>query len=128
MSKANGTCDLTANWSIESKKIFFRGFKTLSMINADGNNKRDIPSNGLERSPKWSLDMKQIAFIDQDSSKGYIKVMNADGTNRTQIYAANAPILSLDWQLAPINVTTPTGAGASVNDGPVNLTFSNVGT
>jgi len=75
--------------------------------------------------------MKQIAFIDQDpsdSSKGFIKVMNADGTNRTQVYSANAPILSLDWQLAPINVTTPTGAGAAVTDGPVTLSFSNVGT
>src|SRR6185503_302199 len=36
--------------------------------------------------------------------------------------------LAFDWQLAPINVTTPAGAGATVDDGPVSLSFSNVGT
>src|SRR5437588_12086543 len=66
--------------------------------------------------------MKQIAFISNSS----IFVMNADGTNHANIYTGTS-IFGFDWQLAPLNVTTPTGAGAAVTDGPVTLSFSNVG-
>jgi hypothetical protein len=111
----------------------------LSIINADGTNKLDIPSTAiiavggvpaLLRSPKWSADMKQIAFIDQDAAaQQSIRTINVDGTNLTQVYFnPNFGIVTFDWQVVPVNVTTPTGPGVIIGDGPGSLQFSNVNT
>lgn len=115
------------NWSPDGTRILFGRSSGIWVMNADGSNQKQLTA-AQDSLPKWSLDMKQIALVRHDSATtNGIYVMNADGTNAVKIYGSSNN-LAFDWQLAPINVTTPAGAGATVDDGPVSLSFSNVGT
>ena len=84
-------------WSPDGKKIAFfsdnggdfdiwvMDVKNPDKIGADGKNLRQIKLPGDQRYPTWSPDGKRIAFSDFSLGKPYIFVMNADGSEVSQI-------------------------------------------
>ena len=63
-------------------------------INSDGTGKTQLTSDGASIFPSWSPDLSKIAYY----SGGYLKIMDADGSNQTTITEAsyNPPFWSSD--------------------------------
>ena len=80
-------------WSPDRKKIAFSLHWSVYVMDADGANKTRLTAtpdyNFTFGSPVWSPDGRKLAFITQRTPGGLtsygISVINADGTNRTQL-------------------------------------------
>jgi TolB protein len=133
--------DEQPDWSPDGTKIAFtRGFNLFTM-NADGTGVTQLTSFSSNGDPAWSPDGTKIAFV---GAAPDIHVMNADGSNPTNITNSAANEGRPDWQptTAPINTAptitnmrpapgstttdrTPTIA-ATVTDAQTNLAKSNI--
>ncbi|MEP7292343.1 MAG: hypothetical protein ABI835_11195 [Chloroflexota bacterium] len=75
-------------WSPDGKRIVFASAqypdRDIFVINQDGSEQTQLTSNGADECPVWSPDGQQIAFVSNDN----LDVMDADGTNQTQLAAA----------------------------------------
>ena len=82
--------DTNPDWSPDGTKIAFasnrHGDMHIYVVNADGSDLIKLAEGpGGALSPRWSPDGKRIAF----SRLGSLMVMDSDGTNLTEILAAN---------------------------------------
>ncbi|MBI2888236.1 MAG: PD40 domain-containing protein [Chloroflexi bacterium] len=98
------------------------------VVSAEGAQERRVAQGGgLHSRPSWSPDSRKLVFLDRAVGKQGLVVVNADGSELTQIFkgAANAPAWSPDgrWIAFTFNpgptrggvyVTDPDGAEAKV--------------
>jgi Tol biopolymer transport system component len=82
--------DTNPDWSPDGTKIAFAsdrdGAMHIYVVNADGSDLTKLTEDsGGDLSPRWSPDGKRIAF----SRLGSLMVMDSDGSNVTEILAAN---------------------------------------
>ena len=87
-------------WSPGGEQVAYGSSKwfeddAIVILDADGTDTRQVVAHkGIYPSPNWSPDGKKIAFIDYRDGKFGIYVMNADGSDITQLTFN-------DWDLAP---------------------------
>ena len=90
----DGLVDANPDWSPDGKKIVYDTFDVpkdhnlapggITVMDADGNNKRVIRRGGIH--PSWSPDGKRIAFISfRNGDVPQLNVMDADGRNRLRL-------------------------------------------
>jgi Tol biopolymer transport system component len=79
-------------WSPDGTKIAFRSYDTqantdIYLINLDGTGLTNLSNDpcGCSYTPSWSPDGTKIMFMIEDDYTSRIYVMNADGTNQTQL-------------------------------------------
>jgi Tol biopolymer transport system component len=103
------------DWSSDGSKLVFNGwepepyYSQIYSINADGSNRTRLtnePANVTVRFPSWSPSGDRIAFMRQtgygnDQTPGEIYVMNADGSNHTNITNNQIIDFGPDWQSIP---------------------------
>jgi Tol biopolymer transport system component len=74
--------------SSEGKIVFSKHDNGICVMDANGENKKQLTNGHRDLEPSWSPDGKQIAFtrlIDVDNYVYVIYIMNADGSNLKQI-------------------------------------------
>jgi Tol biopolymer transport system component len=79
-------------WSPDGTKIAFRGYDSqanadIYVVNIDGTGLTNLSNdpNDPSYTPSWSPDGTRIMFMNEDDYTSRIYVMNADGSNRTQL-------------------------------------------
>jgi Tol biopolymer transport system component len=79
-------------WSPDGTKIAFRGYDSqansdIYVINTDGTGLTNLSNDpcGCSYTPSWSPDGTQIMFMIEDDYSSRIYVMDADGSNQTQL-------------------------------------------
>jgi Tol biopolymer transport system component len=79
-------------WSPDGTKIAFRGYDSqansnIYVVNADGTGLTNVSNEpcGCSYTPAWSPDGTQIMFMIEDAYTSRIYVMDADGSNQTQL-------------------------------------------
>jgi Tol biopolymer transport system component/CxxC motif-containing protein (DUF1111 family) len=73
----------------------FNSSRNIFVINSDGTNLQQLTSIGINSDAAWSPDGTKIAFTSTRAGGGQLFVMNADGTNQTNISNASTFIDSL---------------------------------
>jgi Tol biopolymer transport system component len=109
--------DFEPEWSPDGRRIVTATLDTnnigslgkITVMGADGSNRRTFTTNGTSRQPSWSPDGRQIAYegFEKDSTTGHVLTprqiyrMNPDGSDRRAItpiaYNSWAPA----WKPAP---------------------------
>ncbi len=79
----DGLVDVFPDWSPDGTKIVYDTAGGITVMDADGNNKRLLTREGGH--PTWSPDGKRIAFISTVDVISHVFVMDADGRNRMQL-------------------------------------------
>jgi len=71
-------------------------------MNADGTNQVRLTNHaGIDDYPAWSPDGLRIAFLCEDASGGFhINVMNADGSDQTEVTPVAEPSNVFTWELS----------------------------
>ncbi|MFH1957304.1 MAG: carboxypeptidase regulatory-like domain-containing protein, partial [bacterium] len=63
------------------------------LINYDGTQKQQLTTDGQSSYPSWSPDLTEIAYY----SSGYLKIMDADGSNQTSLTETNYNYAPPSW-------------------------------
>ena len=79
----DGLVDTYPDWSPDGTKIVYDAHGGITVMDADGHNKRLLTPEGAH--PTWSPDGKRIAFISGVDVINHVFVMDADGRNRMQL-------------------------------------------
>jgi Tol biopolymer transport system component len=61
----------------------------LSVMNADGSGRRQIPHSASDRQPRWSPDGTWIAYVDIGHEPNLVEVMHDDGSGRRALGSGN---------------------------------------
>jgi tol-pal system beta propeller repeat protein TolB len=132
---SNDASDGHPSWSPDGTTIAFFRYPTtvgstpkIFVVKSDGSGLKQISgNNGYDLDPNWSPDGTRLVFQQNVGFAASIAVMNADGTNVTQLAAGESPAWSPDgtkivyqgafpgYQLATMN---PDGTGQSVIPNP----------
>ncbi len=67
------------------------------VMNADGAGERPLTPAGEYRSPKWSPDGRNIAFVSARTGYSDINLMDGDGSNYRRVTSLRGEVLSLTW-------------------------------
>lgn len=100
------------------------GYDEVHLIGADGSNERPLVPPlppAIDSSPAWSPDGSKIAFVRSQGSESQILVVNADGTNLTQLTPLDGRS-DFDPDFSPDGSTI---VFASDRDGPPQLYLMN---
>jgi Tol biopolymer transport system component len=103
-------------WSPNGDKIAFVFNGDIYLINSDGSDKINLTNDNLSSkgsSPAWSPDGTKIVYLGTDDT---IWVMNADGTNKTQILSEQYNT-NPSWSIgvAGPTITTKEPVGVTIN-------------
>jgi len=121
----NPAFDGQPNWSPDGQRIAFVSFRDgtldIYVMNADGSAPTRLTTGGSYGSPSWSPDGQRIAFHGSPGpGPDQIRVMNADGSNQTQLTATGFSEVGPSW--------SPDGreiAFASFRDGNLEIYVMN---
>lgn len=125
----NSVNEQKASWSPNGNKLVYSspvsGSHEIFTMNIDGSSNTQLTSSGLGfRVPEYSPDGTKIAFID-NLAPSLLYVMNADGTNRTEI-AAGWP-RDFSWQPLTILPSSSTpNPSITVSNGVANLDIASM--
>jgi TolB protein len=102
--------DLEPAWSPDGKSIAFRsnredpnkqdtdGSESIWVMDADGKNLRQLTRGAANhKSPAWSPDGKQIAFVTEAAGSRTLWVMDADGSNQREVIALGTACENPAW-------------------------------
>jgi len=98
----------TLSWSPNGDELLFGRGGDVYTMDRDGERVLNLTENGRSGAPVWSPDGQKIAFsigqalpITDDAGDG-VYIMNADGSERTQVTSSPAGFdLPTDWQAIP---------------------------
>lgn len=92
----DGAFDQDPAWSPDGSKLAFARAANITVMDADGDNVRQLTTSGADRGPAWSPDGRRIAFVRQDGSG--IWVMGTDGSGPSVVYdPPDAIPLEVSW-------------------------------
>jgi Tol biopolymer transport system component len=95
--------DCIPNWSKDSAKILYCVYgegpnQNIFVMNIDGSNQVNLTNSpAYERSPAWSPDGKNIAYLSNLPGYSSLFVMDANGGNPVQLTFNNVTINSFSW-------------------------------
>jgi Tol biopolymer transport system component len=79
------TAGISPAWSPDGSTIAFSGVGGLSLIDADGSDRRTLPHTEGGEYPSWSPDGTQIAFNSNLTGDHVMYIARADGSNVTEL-------------------------------------------
>jgi dipeptidyl aminopeptidase/acylaminoacyl peptidase len=80
---------IAPQWSPDGTKLLFEDDNGIKAINTDGTGLTQLTDNGME--PQWSPDGTKIVFTSARDASFQIYVMNADGSEQTNISNSDSP-------------------------------------
>ncbi|MGD2094523.1 MAG: hypothetical protein PVH77_05900 [Phycisphaerales bacterium] len=87
----NNVDDINPCWSPDEQKIVFESYYNISVMNADGSEKRNLTNNTTyDTDPSWSPDGQKIAFSSTSYRNWDIYVINVDGSEKQNL--TNSPL------------------------------------
>jgi WD40-like Beta Propeller Repeat len=98
-------------WSPDGTKIAFGSAGQIRVMNADGTGRTKLTSEGENFLPVWSPDGTKIAFTSDRDGNREIYLMNADGSDQTNLSRDPADDYAPAWQ--PIPASSETSAAAA---------------
>jgi D-alanyl-D-alanine carboxypeptidase len=83
-----------AKSAADSKLALIRAPNELSVVNADGTERRTLTGNASLATPAWSPDARRIALVRKRGGNAEIYVMSADGGTQRRLARGRAPAWS----------------------------------
>jgi Tol biopolymer transport system component len=115
----NGDDEYQPSWSPDGSQIAFaRNARDIVVMSADGTNPVALIAGSSDENllPKWSPDGSRLAFVSNRDGNYEIYVMNADGSNQTNISNNTASDHFPYWQPLPNAPTASEQIEALIDD------------